>query len=205
MDLILLVITCKIFIQWWDFSFHDAPYWKLSFQLWQNFQMHLTEKLFFLLWKIHALAGNGWERMKLTLFRGLIRHHQWIPLVSSSRNLMLERKMNKQTGLKFQCLAFATYARDTIIELSAIRWLTYTHGVECSVPPEILFASVWYFLLFEEHCSLWWNDGANKIQAPVVLFPRKKLPGTCIRPGVPGIFWVLVLPFRRVSREHLTG
>ncbi|PWZ26075.1 hypothetical protein Zm00014a_024123, partial [Zea mays] len=30
-------------------------------------------------------------------------------------------------------------------------------------------------------------------------------PGTCIRPGVPGIFWVLVLPFRRVSREHLTG
>jgi hypothetical protein len=83
------------------------------------------------------------------LFRGLIRHHQWIPLVSSLRNSMLERKMNKRKGLKFN--VWHPQLTVGVSALSAIRWWTYTHGVECRVSPEILFASVWYFFFCSKY------------------------------------------------------
>lgn len=140
MDLIVLVIRLlfinEAFLSWCTLlkvvlptlkNLSNAPYWKVDFPS----------------LKRSCLAENGWERMKLNLFRGLIRHHQWIPLVSSLRNSMLERKMNKRKGLKFN--VWHPQLTVGVSALSAIRWWTYTHGVECRVSPEILFASVWYF------------------------------------------------------------
>ena len=49
--------------------------------------------------------------MKLNLFRGSIHRHQWIQLVSSLRNLMLERDRSKWMGWKYLCIRFQMFDR----------------------------------------------------------------------------------------------